>query len=1331
MTGKHALIHLTCIGALVAPAYSEQVIFSEINYNPADGKPEFIEVTNSTATPFDIVHWRMTQGVDYTFPDFDESNPRAAFLKQFETILLTGVSEAEFREAYPTTPEDVRIFGPWSGMLNNGGERVTLEDKNGVVMATMRFDDEGRFPVSADGAGHTLTVVSQSRAIDDYRNWKASGARHGTPGIQGGEATGSDIPLGSAEENLETIPYVDFGSVWKLDDSNTDNGTAWTAVDYDDAAWKSGAGLLGFESSPLPDPGIQTALNRDSAGGLVTYYFRAEFNFALGVEGSQIVIDEILDDGAVYYLNGVEIGRTNMAAGEISHDTAASGGVSNAELRTEIIKIDGTGLLRPGKNVFAVSAHNERAGSSDMVFGARLSIAASSPSVILNEVLASGPGEGFIEFYNPLQEEVSLAGHYLSDDFGNLKKTTIGEVNVPAGGLATVGYTESGFTAGEQISVFLTAPDGETILNAVDASIPSGSSWGRKPNGSNNLFILSAPSPGRINASFDDLAELISINEIHFNDKGAIDWVEIRNGAPSAVDGEGLFVASMPDLSDRVPLQGAIASNGRLVVDTQLADATGARVTVFLITGSGVVLDAAKVAVPDAMSSYQASPEGSGEFHLTGSDTKGLANAVEISPIVINEIMYDLPSDHRRGEYVELFNNGDSTVDLTDWSFSEGINFRFPTGATIEAGQYVVVAADVDWFKSVYPNVKVFGSFTGQLADSGELLRLENATGGLVDQVHYFQEGDWPELSDGDGSSLELKHPDMDNSLGTAWADSDETGKATKKSFTITGEYARTNANSGDQELHFHLVGDAYMILENISVTKNGENANLVENVDKESSGSNSSQGWVSQGTHWASFVENGKLHLISDGHGDNKSNRSEIDIERVQRGDELTIKFDATWVNGKPRLIVQTWNHSVGAPVLVPVPDNLGTPGVVNSRSVSDPAPVLTGLLHSPPVPKSDQPVVVTAEVLSPGELDKVELVYRLDNRNGDNEWKRVSMGDSGQAGDDVAGDGVFSARAPEYRDEEDIIQFYVEATTTAGQVTTLPRKGEELPALWVVDDDDVTSDLHLQRFIVSARDLDALGSGGSGSRFNSKFPRMSNHFFNMTFILNEKEIYYNGQIRKSGSPFTRESGSSLTHGKWRLPGDRLLRGRRKTVIDPSTNYNDRIARYFLYLMGHPINEFEWVQVMINDGRPRTSEDMEPIATDFIKRNFEDGNKGTLLRIDDEWFFGDGGSGGSRNADWGYKDSDNPIRYQSEWLMRSQETRYDYTSFVEFVKTLDENDFTIEQIDRIMDRDLNCINAAVRGYDADWDTLTLNRGKNGYFYRKPDGPLDAGALGR
>ena len=149
-----------------------------------------------------------------------------------------------------------------------------------------------------------------------------------------------------------------------------------------------------------------------------------------------------------------------------------------------------------------------------------------------------------------------------------------------------------------------------------------------------------------------------------------------------------------------------------------------------------------------------------------------------------------------------------------------------------------------------------------------------------------------------------------------------------------------------------------------------------------------------------------------------------------------------------------------------------------------------------------------------------------------------------------------------------------------------------------------------------------------------------------------------------------------------------------------------------------------EFVHVAINDLTFRQREDHEPISNDFLNRNFPDGSDGTLLRIDDEWRFtsDDGTSTNRRNADWSYKDSDNPIQYHSEWIMRTRENDHDFSTFIEFVRTLDEDNFDEETINRMADADLLSLNAAVRGYDADWDTITLDRGKNAYMFRPKNG---------
>ena len=579
---------------------------------------------------------------------------------------------------------------------------------------------------------------------------------------------------------------------------------------------------------------------------------------------------------------------------------------------------------------------------------------------------------------------------------------------------------------------------------------------------------------------------------------------------------------------------------------------------------------------------------------------------------------------------------------------------------------------------------------------------------------------------------MELRHPGMDNRVSTAWADSDESSKSSMKRYSVSGQYLQNNSRGGVddyRELQLHLTGDAYIVLENVSVRKNGTGTNFVTNGTVHATDGSSATGWLCQGTHWASFVQSGQLHLISDGRGDQKANRAEIDITGISDNDQLTIEFDARWVHGRPRLIAQTWDRSVGKPFLIEVPNDLGTPGAANSQLEASSAPVVDQLLHSPAVPTSSDPVTITARI-SGTTPTAVNLMHRLDNNNADGTWLSLAMSDDGiTGGDEIANDGIYSAFLTQYQSDSTIVQFYVEATGAGGVSTTQPKLGPDRPALYVVDNTNIATDLRTQRFVISQYDREAINttaSGGYSPKYQFDFPRMSNHYFNATFISNENKIFYNAEIRKSGSPFTRNSGNAINQGKWKLHADRYFRDQRKRVIDPSTDYNDRMGRYLLYQLGHPINENEWVRNIINGDSPAIREDMEPIGSDYLNRNFENGGESTLLRIDDEWWFEDfNGDGtaprGSRNADWSFKNTEEPVRYHSEWIMRSREAEYDYSSFIEFVKSLNQGG-TESDLDRIMDHRLCGLNSAVRGYDGEWDTFTVDRGKNGFFMRKPDG---------
>src|SRR6185295_6969786 len=259
--------------------------------------------------------------------------------------------------------------------------------------------------------------------------------------------------------------------------------------------------------------------------------------------------------------------------------------------------------------------------------------------------------------------------------------------------------------------------------------------------------------------------------------------------------------------------------------------------------------------------------------------------------------------------------------------------------------------------------------------------------------------------------------------------------------------------------------------------------------------------------------------------------------------------------------------------------------------------------------------------------------------------------------------------------------------------------------------DNRRVARDLRTARFIVSAHDIAAMADGNT-PRFEFKYPRHSNRYFNATFISNEEEIFYGGRIRNSGSPWTR--GGGLDRPKFKLPEDRRFRSHNHFYFDNDPaggNFHNRVTRYWLYLMSHPANENEIVRVVVNGFGMDLREDTEPVHNDFLERNFHLGSKGNLYRIDDEWWFMDNWDRDQRDADWSYKGSDNAGRYRSEWMKRTNEADDDFSDLIAFFKLVSGNRYTQAQIEKYLDPDAILRYSVVRAYIADWDTFTMGRG--------------------
>lgn len=1339
---------LTLAASLIATglAWSEQVVFSEVMYRPVAGKPEFIELWNITNTPLDIAKWRFTRGVDYTFPDFSGAATQAHILQAQERVVVSALGEAETRAAYPSIPATVRVFGPWTGSLANEGEDIFLEDKNGVGVCTLDYRPGGNWPKAADGTGHSLVLRNENNEIDSFRNWRASRYAGGTPGYSEFGAV-TPFPGGSPEVGVGSAAVMfDYGTTWKWEIPSSDPGAAWRGLAFDDSGWESGSGLLGFENAGVPAPGMQTAVGGPNQS--MVYLFRKSFTFAGSPVGATVAIDQIIDDGVVYYLNGQMLGASGHSPG--AWDSGASRTVSDATEEANAVTGPASGLVN-GVNVLAAEVHQTNLGSSDMVFGARLKIG-TQPGLVINEVRPGVAGEGFVEVFNTTAAPVSLRDHYFSDAPANLTKHRIvADVVVPANGFATVGFAESGLAVAPTTVVYLTAPDGTTAINAISAAIPTdGRSLGRNPAGGTSWFLFALPTPGTANGSTAAATFALRLSEAHFNESGGIDWVELENTEATAASTDGLFLATQRDFSDKVPLSGPVPGRGYASWDCAFPADPDGTLTLWLIDAGHHVLGSAELgrvpgrdslqavwppAVP-VKPSWEHVPERPW-WNATTTPTRDEANDPGLqTAIVINEIMPDPPSDHRNGEFIELHNQSAAPVSLTSWKLRGGVEYDFAASATIPAGGHVLVGGDPAYLQAAHPGTTVFGPWSGSLGNRGDLLRLLDAVGNLADEVDYAVGGDWPTLAAAQGSSIELLHPAMDNSRPSAWRGSDESTKSGWETYTITGPWSQlsTIGSAADyKELHLHLVGDSHIALRNMHFsvsTAPGTNLLPGSGAVVSTNGSGAA-GWLCQGTHGQSYAENGELHLVADGHGDNRPNRAEIDVTGLTQGRTYTLQFEARWISGKNRLIVQTWDHSFGGSLLIPIPNNLGTAGAPNSRAVTAPLPQVDSVLHSPAVPKPTDPVRVTARIASHSPLTGVEVVHRADDINNSGSWLTSPMVDDGTGGDATAGDGLYTALITNHQANNRIVQFYVRATDEDGGLAVAPRGGASLPALWIVDNRTLDDRLRRQRFVVSAYDRDIFNTGGDApsAKFGYRYPRLSNHYVNATFIHNDTDVYYNAEIRKSGSPWTRSGGADLSRGKWKVPRDRFFRGREKSTFDNDaeggSRHHNRITRYWLYVLGHPVNENEFVYHVVNGDGLAIREDTEPVDGELVARAYPEGGQGQLFRSDDEWWFADDWNRNQRNADWSYKGTASPLRYHSEWMSRSREAEYDYGPLIEFFRNVTNNPSYPaatyrEVVTRLLEPDLVPMMAAVRGYIQDWDSLTLDRGKNGYFYRRP-----------
>ena len=248
----------------------------------------------------------------------------------------------------PTPPTNLRVSGTTA-------TSITLAMGRGH-----RQRRRGRLPHPAQRRrGRVLDdhVVHRDRSPGRHRTSPTRCSRSTRP------ATSRRRPGRSRPEPIR--PWSPLGSAWRYLDNGSNQGTAWRAGAFDDTTWASGPAQLGYGDG---DEATVVSFGADPNNKPYTTYFRRQFTVANPATLSNVNLTLLRDDGAVVYLNGVEIARSNMPTGTITSTTARTCRTSTARPRASSSPSRCPARFVAGDNTLAVEIHQEYRASSDISF---------------------------------------------------------------------------------------------------------------------------------------------------------------------------------------------------------------------------------------------------------------------------------------------------------------------------------------------------------------------------------------------------------------------------------------------------------------------------------------------------------------------------------------------------------------------------------------------------------------------------------------------------------------------------------------------------------------------------------------------------------------------------------------------------------------------------------------------------------------------------------------------------------------------------------------------------------------------------------------------------
>ncbi|MFJ3378959.1 lamin tail domain-containing protein [Curtobacterium sp. NPDC090217] len=254
--------------------------------------------------------------------------------------------------------------------------------------------------------------------------------------------------------------------------------------------------------------------------------------------------------------------------------------------------------------------------------------AAAPDGLVINEVESNGDDVDWVELKNTSAAAIDISGYSMLDDSDAHTPYVrpAGSVVAPGGYFVLNGKstTADGFDFGlgnpDEVRIFDTT--GALVLDYAyqqHAKV----TYGRCPDGTGALVDTTKSTKGAAN----DCSSPVRINEVESQDGVPGDWVELTNTGTTSVDLGG-YVFKDDDDSHGYPIPAGttIAAGGFTVLDEAdfgfgLGKADSAR----LFGPTGALVDSYSWTA-HAATTYGRNPDGTGDFAVTASPTKGAAN---------------------------------------------------------------------------------------------------------------------------------------------------------------------------------------------------------------------------------------------------------------------------------------------------------------------------------------------------------------------------------------------------------------------------------------------------------------------------------------------------------------------------------------------------------------------------------------------------------------------------------------------------------------------------------------------------------------------------------